>query len=94
MIIYLSIYLYIYYLSIYISVYLPIRGRKAIIQGSWLQTVFNEGDILHIDGTFNNDVVVISDKAGNAVLHLRGGAVEINALFSRCSLSSTKQATY
>ena len=33
-------------------------------QNSWLQTIFTEGDIVHIEGNFQQGVVIISDLEG------------------------------
>ena len=38
--------------------------RRAVIKDSWLQTVFNEEDILHIEGDWDQDVIHICDKSG------------------------------
>ena len=43
----------------------PGLQRRAVIKDSWLQTVFNEKDILHLEGDWVQDVININDKAGN-----------------------------
>jgi len=58
--------------------------RKAIIKNSWLQTIFTEGDIVHIEGNFQQGVVTISDLEGSIIVNpdmLVSGTSVVSALF-------------
>jgi len=62
----------------------PEVKRKAIIKGTWLQTVVAEQDIVHIEGNFVQDVVTIDDKSGLLVVNpdlLVSGTAVVSALF-------------
>merc|ERR1719369_1329407 len=59
--------------------------RTAVIMGSWLNTVVNEGDIVHIEGEWDNEgVTVINDKQGLIVVNpdtLVSSTAVVSALF-------------